>query len=62
MPDLFDPIPPDPATALPLATYAEPVGDAPVAYGLRKLAADRWQTLAGMLATPFMARKLPSPL
>jgi len=43
-------------------TYAEPVGDAPAAYGLRRLAADRWQTLTGMLATPFTARKLPGPL
>jgi sterol desaturase/sphingolipid hydroxylase (fatty acid hydroxylase superfamily) len=45
-----------------LGTYAEPVGDAPPSYGLRKLAGDRWQTLAGMLGTPLTARRLPGPL
>ncbi len=43
-------------------TYAEPEGDAPPEYGLRKLAADRYQSLPGMLLTPLHARSLPTPL
>lgn len=43
-------------------TWIEPTGDGPPAYGLRKLAGDRWQTLAGMLATPLAARRVPGPL
>lgn len=42
-------------------TYAEPAADAPPEYGLRKLASDRWQTVAGMLATPWTARRIPGP-
>jgi sterol desaturase/sphingolipid hydroxylase (fatty acid hydroxylase superfamily) len=43
-------------------TYAEPHDDAPAAYGLRKLGDERWQTLAGILLTPFRARAVPGPL
>ena len=43
-------------------TYAEPAGDAPVVYGLRRLAGERWQTLRGMLMTPLAARRIDGPL
>jgi sterol desaturase/sphingolipid hydroxylase (fatty acid hydroxylase superfamily) len=43
-------------------TYAEPAGDLPPAYGLRKLAAPPWQTVAGLLMTPLRARSIPGPL
>lgn len=43
-------------------TYAEPAAPAPPAYGLRKLAGERWQTVAGALLTPFHARSVPGPL
>lgn len=43
-------------------TYAEPAGDAPAVYGLRRLAGERWQTIAGMLATPLAARRIDGPL
>ena len=43
-------------------TYAEPAGDAPPAYGLRKLAAPGWQTLRGVLLMPLRARTIPGPL
>ena len=43
-------------------TYAAPAGDAPRAYGLRKLADARFQTFAGLLATPLRARRLAPPL
>jgi sterol desaturase/sphingolipid hydroxylase (fatty acid hydroxylase superfamily) len=43
-------------------TYAEPEGDAPPEYGLRKLTDDRWQTLAGILMTPLRAKAVPGPL
>jgi sterol desaturase/sphingolipid hydroxylase (fatty acid hydroxylase superfamily) len=39
-------------------TYVEPgLGRAPT-YGLRKLTADSWQTVAGMMLTPLRARRL----
>ena len=43
-------------------TYAEPQGDAPPEYGLRKLAGERYQTVAGILLTPLRARSVPGPL
>ena len=43
-------------------TYAEPSSDAPPEYGLRKLADERWQTVAGMLLTPFRAHALTGTL
>jgi sterol desaturase/sphingolipid hydroxylase (fatty acid hydroxylase superfamily) len=33
----------------------------PAAYGLTHLRGDRWQTVSGMLATPFTAGGLPTP-
>lgn len=42
-------------------TYAEPAGDAPPAYGLRTLESDRWQTIAGILLTPFRPKGVPGP-
>ena len=41
---------------------AEPSGDLPPAYGLRTLDAPQWQTVAGVLLTPFRARSVPGPL
>ena len=43
-------------------TYAEPVGDMPAEYGLRKLGAPAWQDLPGVLLTPLRARSIPGPL
>jgi sterol desaturase/sphingolipid hydroxylase (fatty acid hydroxylase superfamily) len=43
-------------------TYAEPAGDLPAAYGLRKLVAPRWQDLPGVLLTPLRARSIAGPL
>jgi sterol desaturase/sphingolipid hydroxylase (fatty acid hydroxylase superfamily) len=43
-------------------SYAEPSGDLPPAYGLRTLDAPQWQTVAGVLLTPFRARSVPGPL
>jgi len=43
-------------------TYAEPAADLPPAYGLRKLDAPQWQTVTGVLLTPFRARSVPGPL
>ena len=43
-------------------TYAEPASPAPPEYGLRKLADERWQTVAGILLTPLRARSIPGPL
>jgi sterol desaturase/sphingolipid hydroxylase (fatty acid hydroxylase superfamily) len=43
-------------------TYAEPAGEAPPEYGLRRLADERHQTLAGLVATPWRARRLATPL
>ena len=43
-------------------TYAEPATPAPPEYGLRKLAGERWQTVAGILLTPLRARSIPGPL
>ena len=42
-------------------TYAEPAGDAPPAYGLRSLEDERWQTVAGILLTPFRPKSVPGP-
>ncbi len=39
-------------------TYLRPSGPRPAAFGLAKLTADRWQTVAGMLSTPLRARRL----
>ncbi len=39
-------------------TWHTPEASAPREYGLRGLRADRWQTLAGMLATPITAARL----
>jgi sterol desaturase/sphingolipid hydroxylase (fatty acid hydroxylase superfamily) len=43
-------------------SYAAAHDDAPPEYGLRKLAAERYQTLAGVLLTPLRARGLATPL
>ena len=43
-------------------TYAEPASDAPPEYGLRKLGDSTWQTIPGVLLTPFRARSIPGPL
>ncbi len=43
-------------------SYAEPAAPAPPAYGLCKLADERWQTVAGILLTPIRARSIPGPL
>jgi len=42
-------------------TYAEPAGEAPPAYGLRTLESERWQTVAGILLTPFRPKSVPGP-
>ena len=42
-------------------TYAEPAGDAPPAYGLRSLGDERWQSVAGILLTPFRPKSVPGP-
>jgi sterol desaturase/sphingolipid hydroxylase (fatty acid hydroxylase superfamily) len=42
-------------------TYAEPEGEAPAAYGLRPLRAERWQTVAGILLTPFRSEPPSGP-
>ncbi|MEO8487394.1 MAG: sterol desaturase family protein [Betaproteobacteria bacterium] len=43
-------------------TYAEPATDAPPEYGLRRLGERAWQTVGGLLLTPFRARSIPGPL
>jgi sterol desaturase/sphingolipid hydroxylase (fatty acid hydroxylase superfamily) len=39
-------------------TYRAPVAERPAAYGLRRLAGDAWQSIGGMLLTPWRARGL----
>ena len=43
-------------------TYAEPAGDLPPEYGLRKLVSPAWQDLPGVLLTPLRARSIAGPL
>lgn len=42
-------------------TYAEPAAEAPPEYGLRSHRSDRWQTVAGMLLTPFRPESASGP-